>query len=61
MFAGEFGGRECDLDWGRRLLDYFAMLEIGWTAWSFADQPLLVERESLEPTAFGALVLERLL
>jgi hypothetical protein len=60
VFAGEFGGGEADLDWGRRLLDYFDELEMGWTAWSFSDRPHLVERENFEPTAFGALVRERL-
>jgi hypothetical protein len=60
VFAGEFGGRECDLEWGRRLLDYFDELEIGWTVWSFADRPLLVSREDLQPTQFGALVKGRL-
>jgi endoglucanase len=60
VFAGEFGGRECDLEWGRRLLAYFDALGIGWTAWSFADRPLLVSRETMVPTAFGALVKARL-
>jgi hypothetical protein len=60
VFAGEFGGRECDLEWGQRLLDYFDELEIGWTAWSFADRPHLVDRDTMEPTAFGSLVRERL-
>jgi len=61
VFAGEFGGGDGDLAWGRRLLDYFDELEIGWTAWSFSDRPHLVAREDLAPTAFGALVKERLL
>jgi hypothetical protein len=61
VFAGEFGGRECDLEWGRELLDYFDQLGIGWAAWSFADRPLLVSRGDLQPTAFGELVRQRLL
>lgn len=61
VFAGEFGGQDCDLAWGERLLDYFDQLGIGWTAWSFADRPLLVARDTLRPTAFGELVQQRLL
>jgi hypothetical protein len=60
VFAAEFGGGEEDLEWGRRLLDYFDELEMGWTAWSFSDHPHLVSRDSLEPTAFGTLVRDRL-
>lgn len=60
VFAGEFGGSDCDVEWGRALLDYFDELEIGWTAWSFADHPHLVDRDTMEPTAFGELVKERL-
>jgi len=60
VFAGEFGGAECDVEWGRQLLDYFDELGIGWTAWSFADRPCLVSREDLCPTEFGALVKARL-
>jgi hypothetical protein len=60
VFAGEFGGQECDLEWGRQLLAYFDELNIGWTAWSFADHPFLVSRETLQPTAFGELVRARL-
>ena len=60
VFAAEFGGREHDVEWGRRLLDYFDALEIGWTAWSFSDHPHLVSREDLGPTAFGQLVRDRL-
>ena len=60
VFAGEFGGSEGDLEWGQQLLDYFDELEMGWTAWSFADRPHLVDRQTLEPTAFGRLVRDRL-
>lgn len=60
VFAGEFGGHACDFAWGRRLLDYFDQLGIGWTAWSFADRPLLVSRDDLLPTEFGLLVQQRL-
>ncbi len=60
VFAGEFGGHACDLEWGGRLLDYFDELGIGWTAWSFADRPLLVSRKDLSATEFGALVKARL-
>jgi hypothetical protein len=59
VFAGEFGGGEEDLEWGRRLLDYFDELAIGWTAWSLTDRPHLATPAG-EPTAFGSLVRERL-
>ncbi|MEO5924397.1 MAG: glycoside hydrolase family 5 protein [Bryobacteraceae bacterium] len=60
VFAGEFGGSECDLEWGRQLLDYFDELGIGWTAWSFADRPHLVDRATMQPTPFGELVFRSL-
>jgi endoglucanase len=63
VFAGEWGGEEADLGWGRRLADYFDSLEIGWTAWSWSDYPRLVEPPPRPPylrTPFGALVRERL-
>jgi endoglucanase len=60
VFAGEFGGRDHDLDWGTRLLDYFDDLHIGWTAWSFSDDPHLVQGPRFTPTPFGDLVRTRL-
>lgn len=55
VFAGEFGGDEGDLEWGRDLLSYLDRREIGWAAWSWLDAPRLIDR--WRPTAFGDLVL----
>jgi hypothetical protein len=60
VFAGEFGGRDGDVEWGGKLLDYFDELEMGWAAWSFSDDPHLVTRPDFAPTAFGELVRQRL-
>jgi hypothetical protein len=54
VFAGEFGGVEKDLDWGRRLLAYFNELAIGWCAWSWSDWPHMMTR--YQPTPFGEIV-----
>jgi endoglucanase len=54
MFAGEWGGLDDHLEWGRKLSAYFDQLGIGWTAWSWVDDPHL-QRDG-EPTAFGAVV-----
>jgi endoglucanase len=54
VFAGEWGGNEFQLDWGRRLSDYFDELGIGWTVWSWWDWPYMMTR--FEPTRFGAMV-----
>lgn len=54
VFAGEWGGGEFDLDWGRRLAAYFDQMGIGWTAWSWSDWPHMMTR--FAPTRFGDLV-----
>jgi endoglucanase len=56
VFVGEFGGSESpgDLDFVRRLMRYMEELEIGWTAWSWSNEPFLVTR--YVPTAFGEAV-----
>ena len=54
VFAGEWGGGRADLRWGRKLAAYFDELQIGWTAWSWHNDPLLVQRYT--PTEFGGLV-----
>jgi endoglucanase len=61
VFAGELGGTESpdELDYVRRLLDYLRQKEIGFTAWSWIDQPNLISRYA--PTAFGKLVQQSLL
>jgi endoglucanase len=56
IFAGEFGGGEKDLDWGAKLIDYFNAKRIGWTAWSWVDQPHLTRKDRRTPTPFGELV-----
>jgi aryl-phospho-beta-D-glucosidase BglC (GH1 family) len=60
VFVGEFGGgdRPADLDFGRRLVEYMRQLGIGWTAWSWYNNPLLVSRYSA--TEFGAIVRQQL-
>jgi endoglucanase len=54
VFAGECGGHDDDLDWGRRLFEYLQELGIGFAAWSWSDRPYLVQR--YVPTEFGSLV-----
>jgi len=56
LFAGEFGGEENDLDWGRQLLAYFDQKRMGWTAWSWSNQPYLTEPDRRTATDFGTLV-----
>lgn len=56
IFAGEFGGGDNDLEWGRRLLDYFSARQIGWTSWSWSNEPYLTQNDRRTPTAFGKLV-----
>ncbi|MBL8175311.1 MAG: cellulase family glycosylhydrolase [Bryobacterales bacterium] len=58
VFAGEWGGWEKDLAWGQRLARYFHQLEMGWTAWSWVDQPHL--QHDGVPTAFGEIVRRQL-
>jgi hypothetical protein len=54
VFAGEWGGSEGNLEWGRRLVAYLDRLQMGWTAWSWHDSPLVVDRSA--PTPFGQIV-----
>ena len=54
VFAGEWGGNEDEVEWGRRLSGYFDERGMGWTAWSWSDQPYLVGR--YVPTGFGSVV-----
>lgn len=59
VFAGEWGGGDADLDWGRRLLRYLEAHTVGWTAWSWCDWPRLVNAGSgpaCAPTPFGEIV-----
>jgi hypothetical protein len=61
VFAGEFGGEEEDLEWGIRILEYFDKKLMGWTAWSWSNQPYLTQGDRRTPTAFGELILNALL
>jgi endoglucanase len=54
VFAGEWGGQDADIKWGCKLVDYFDTLNIGWTAWSWHNDPFLVKKYT--PTAFGKIV-----
>jgi aryl-phospho-beta-D-glucosidase BglC (GH1 family) len=57
VFAGEWGGEDHDVAWGRELADYFDQLGMGWAAWSWSDRPHVVRRYAA--TAFGELVRSR--
>ncbi|NOZ60301.1 MAG: cellulase family glycosylhydrolase [Calditrichaeota bacterium] len=56
MFVGEFGGYAEHLDWGKELITYLRQKKIGWTAWSWVDDPHLTQDDHVTPTEFGALV-----
>lgn len=58
VFAAEWGGGKDNVHWGKKLARYFDELGIGWTAWSWHNDPLLVDRWA--PTKFGRMVRERL-
>ncbi len=60
VFVGEFGGGETpgDLEFVQSLMRYTEELEIGWTAWSWSNEPFLVTR--YVPTAFGEAVRQKL-
>lgn len=59
VFAAEWGCFPGDEEWGLDLLTYFERKNIGWTAWSWADQPHLIQAPLAPdylPTAFGRIV-----
>jgi hypothetical protein len=58
VFAGEWGGQNEDREWGQSLANYFDFLEMGWTAWSWSNEPCLVNH--FLPTVFGEMVRDRL-
>jgi hypothetical protein len=60
VFLGEFGftGLQTDLEFGRQLMEYSQQLEIGWAAWSWFNDPLLVARYAA--TDFGDMVRRQL-
>jgi hypothetical protein len=55
VFAGEWGGGPDDVEWGERLAVYLMERGIGWTAWSWSDDPRLVGADYV-PSAFGCVV-----
>jgi endoglucanase len=59
IFVGEWGGTKQDLEFGASLAAQMQSRGLGWTAWSWADFPPLVEALGVRapnPTPFGALV-----
>jgi len=63
VFVAEWGGRDGDLKWGARLTSVMNDLDLGWTAWSWADRPHLVanaQAADYQPTKFGSLVRSQL-
>jgi endoglucanase len=54
LFAGEWGGWDHDLAWGEELAVYFDQIGMGWTAWSWCDEPHLKRNGASTP--FGDLV-----
>ncbi|HST20064.1 MAG TPA: cellulase family glycosylhydrolase [Blastocatellia bacterium] len=65
VFASEWGvtgGTENEttwIKWGKDLITYLNALNIGWTAWSWADSPRIVadaRKLDYAPTAYGLLV-----
>jgi hypothetical protein len=61
VFVGEWGGRDSaeDLAFGRDLAERMRGTVAGWTAWSWADYPRLIQpppAAEYTPTAFGELV-----
>ncbi len=56
MFVGEFGGYGEHLSWGKELLAYLRQKKLGWTAWSWVDDPHLTGDDRRTPTEFGNLV-----
>ena len=60
VFVGEFGGEDTpdDLDFVSKLVAYLQARDIGWAAWSWFNDPFLVNRYA--PTEFGSLVRHQL-
>ena len=54
VFAGEWGGGDADVEWGQRLARYMTERGMGWTAWSWSDEPYVVSRYAR--TRFGEVV-----
>jgi endoglucanase len=59
VFVGEWGGKEENLGFGHKLADVMRRRGLGWTAWSWVDNPTLVfqpRAPNYRPTPFGELV-----
>jgi len=59
VFVGEWGGTSADLAFGQELVEVIGQQGLGWTAWSWVDDPQLVQpprAPNYQPTAFGELV-----
>jgi hypothetical protein len=59
VFIGEWGGAQEDLDFGVKLAGLIRQRGLGWTAWSWVDNPQLVfppRPPNYQPTPFGELV-----
>lgn len=62
IFVGEFGGYVENTTWGRQLMAYLNEKGLGWTAWSWVDDPHLTQQNNRRtPTEFGAAVREMLI
>ncbi len=61
VFIGEFGGGSADLSWGASLLSYMDGKNLGWTAWSWSNEPYLTQGDRRTATEFGQLVHNALL
>ncbi len=59
VFVGEWGGKQEDLEFGHKLAGLMRQRGLGWTAWSWVDDPPLVlqpRAPNYQPTPFGELV-----
>jgi endoglucanase len=59
VFVGEWGGKEENLAFGHQLAGLMRQRGLGWTAWSWVDEPPLVLQPgapNYQPTSFGELV-----
>ena len=62
IFVGEFGGYGENINWGKQLISYLYEKKLGWTAWSWVDDPHLTQQDDRRtPTEFGNLVRELLI
>ncbi len=63
VFVGEWGGGATDLAFGQRLARVLREKACGWSAWSWVDDPKLIQpprAPQYRPTDFGALVQQEL-